>query len=259
MLVQSVQRFAFKSQALIKLGACFMTPKLLLVAISAIVLVGSAINADQAIAQAKPSDQSQPKPSDKPQVKPSDQSQPTRPRVTFFEQEQKFGKDDSLTFGNENFLQSALSGTTMAIEDPAKLRPNGVTNFNGSNISSGSSTAVGTLQYSASPLGGGESLSLSNGNGTITFGSAASSSPFTGTVPINGTINGQSLTGNYNYNVLNTAQNSNIIGFSRYSTAVQFSNPSQSLVLNVLTQPVQTSDGNVSAPASVSIGTPRDR
>ena len=235
-----------------------MTSKLLLMAISAILLVGSVINADRAIAQAKPSDQSQPKPSDKPQVKPSDQSQPTRPRVTFFEQEQKFGKDDSLTFGNENFLQSALSGTTMAIEDPAKLRPNGVTNFNGSNISSGSSTAVGTLQYSASPLGGGESLSLSNGNGTITFGSSASSSPFTGTVPINGTINGQSLTGNYNYNILNLAQ-SNINSNFRYSTAVQFSNPSQSFVLNVLTQPVQTSDGNLSSSASISIGTPRDR
>ncbi|MEI6327685.1 MAG: hypothetical protein WCP16_00530 [Pseudanabaena sp. ELA645] len=231
-----------------------MTPKLLLVAISAMILVGSAINADRAIAQAKPPDQSQAKPSDKPQAKPSDQSQPTRPRVTFFEQEQKFGKDDSLTFGNENFLQSALSGTTMAIEDPAKLRPNGVTNFNGSSISSGSSLSVGTLQYPAS-TGGSDRSSLSLSNGGITFGSFSPSSAFTGTIPINGTINGQPLNGNYNYNILNTAQNSN----SGYSTAVQFSNPSQSFVVNVLTPPVQTSDGNLSSSASISIGTPRDR
>ncbi|MEI6327686.1 MAG: hypothetical protein WCP16_00535 [Pseudanabaena sp. ELA645] len=236
-----------------------MTSKLLLMAVSAIILVGSVINADRAIAQAKPPDQSQSKPSDKPQAKPSDQSQPTRPRVTFFEQEQKVGKDDSLTFGNENFLQSALAGTTMAIEDPAKLRPNGVTNFNGSNISSGSSISVGTLQASFSSLGDG--ASFSSNNGSITFGSSSSSSQFTGTVPVNGTINGQSLTGNYNYNILNTAQ-SNVNSNFRYSTAVQLSNPSQSFVLNVLTQPVETNSGDVanySAPASVSIGIPRDR
>ena len=254
MLVQSVQRFAFKSQALIKLGACFMTPKLLLVAISAIVLVGSAINADQAIAQAKPPDQSQPKPSDQSQAKPSDQSQPTRPRVTFFEQEQKFGKDDSLTFGNENFLQSALSGTTMAIEDPAKLRPNGVTNFNGSNISSGSSITVGTYDFGSSST----FSTFSSSNGTVTFGSPSPNSTLTGTVPVNGTLNGQSLTGNYNYiytSVLTNSANSN---FSYYPTS-QLSNPSQSLVFKVLAQPVETSSGNFSASVSISIGTPRDR
>ena len=233
-----------------------MTSKLLLMAISAILLVGSVINADRAIAQAKPSDQSQPKPSDKPQVKPSDQSQPTRPRVTFFEQEQKFGKDDSLTFGNENFLQSALSGTTMAIEDPAKLRPNGVTNFNGSNISSGSSTTAGT--YSAVFSGVGVNETFSSSSGSITFGSISPTSELTGTGSINGTINGQSLTGNYNYIRLNAPINtSNFSGY--YYPATQLTNPSQSLVFKIIGQPVQTSDGNVSAPASVSIGTPRDR
>ena len=233
-----------------------MTSKLLLMAISAIILVGSAINADRAIAQAKPPDQSQAKPSDKPQAKPSDKSQPTRPRVTFFEQEQKFSKDDSPTFGNEDFLQSALAGTTMAIEDPAKLRPNGVTNFNGSNISSGSSISVGTLQAGLIFSSLGDGASFSSNNGSITFGSSSSSSQFTGTVPVNGTINGQSLTGNYNYNILNTAQ-SNVNSNFRYSTAVQLSNPSQSFVLNVLTQPVVTNSGDVAA--SVSIGIPRDR
>ena len=233
-----------------------MTSKLLLMAISAILLVGSVINADRAIAQAKPSDQSQPKPSDKPQVKPSDQSQPTRPRVTFFEQEQKFGKDDSLTFGNENFLQSALSGTTMAIEDPAKFRPNGVTNFNGGNISSGSSsTAVGTLR---SGVGLNETFSSSNGN--ITFGTISPTSELTGAGSINGTINGQSVTGNYNYTRISAPiETGNFI----YYPATQLTNPSQSLVIKVLAQPVLTDGGNdvrnYSAPASVSIGTPRDR
>ncbi|MCL1494085.1 MAG: hypothetical protein M1G31_25565 [Pseudanabaena sp. Salubria-1] len=233
-----------------------MTPKLLLVAISAIALVGNAINADRAIAQAKPPDQSQPKPSDQSQAKPSDQSQPTRPRVTFFEQEQKFGKDDSLTFGNENFLQSALSGTTMAIEDPAKLRPSGVINFNGGNISSGSSsTAVGT--YSV-----GVTETFSSRNGSITFSSVSPTSALnaTGSVNVNGSINGQSLTGNYNYIRLNALiVNSN---FSYYP-ASQLTNPSQSLVFKILAQPVQTGGGtgfgNLSAPASVSIGIPRDR
>ena len=251
MLVQSVQRFAFKSQALIKLGACFMTPKLLLVAISAIVLVGSAINADQAIAQAKPPDQSQAKPSDK----PSDKSQPTRPRVTFFEQEQKFSKDDSPSFGNEDFLQSALAGTTMAIEDPAKFRPNGVTNFNGGNISSGSSTTAGT--YSAVFSGVGVTETFSSSSGSITFGSISPTSELTGTGSINGTINGQSLTGNYNYIRLNAPINTSNSGY--YYPATQLTNPSQSLVFKIIGQPVQTSDGNVSAPASVSIGVPRDR
>jgi hypothetical protein len=231
-----------------------MTPKLLLVAISIIVFVGSAINADHAIAQAKPPDQSQPTPSDKPQAKPSDKSQPTRPRVTFFEQEQKFSKDDSPTFGNEDFLQSALAGTTMAIEDPAKLRPNGVTNFNGSNISSGSSITVGTL----SRVSSNETFSSSNGN--ITFGTISPTSELTGTGSINGTINGQSVTGSYNYTRISAPiETGNFI----YYPATQLTNPSQSLVLKVLAQPVQTGGGNglgnLSAPASISIGTPRDR
>ena len=222
-----------------------MTPKLLLVAISVIALVGNAINADRAIAQAKPPDQSQ--------AKPSDQSQPTRPRVTFFEQEQKFGKDDSLTFGNENFLQSALSGTTMAIEDPAKLRPSGVINFNGGNISSGSSsTAVGT--YSV-----GVTETFSSRNGSITFSSVSPTSALnaTGSVNVNGSINGQSLTGNYNYTRISAPIGT--IKFGGYYPATQLTNPSQSFVFKFLAQPVQTSSGNFSAPASVSIGIPRDR
>jgi hypothetical protein len=235
-----------------------MTPKLLLVAISAIVLVGSAINADQAIAQAKPPDQSQPKPSDQSQAKPSDQSQPTRPRVTFFEQEQKFSKDDSPNFGNENFLQSALSGTTMAIEDPAKLRPNGVTNFNGSNISSGSSsTAVGTYSQSFSRVGVTETFSSSNGSITFSSVSPTSALNATGSVNVNGSINGQSLTGNYNYIRLNALIVN--INSGGYYPATQLTNPSQSFVFKFISQPVQTSDGNFSVPASISIGVPRDR
>jgi hypothetical protein len=225
-----------------------MTSKLLLMAVSAIILVGSVINADRAIAQAKPPDQSQPKPSDK--------AQPTRPRVTFFEQEQKVGKDDSLTFGNENFLQSALSGTTMAIEDPAKLRPNGVTNFNGSNISSGSSISVGTYVVNSAAT----NSTFSSSNGSISFGVLSPSSELTGTVSVNGTINGQSLTGNYNYIYTSPLINS---GNVPYYPVGQFSNPSQSLVFNILAQPVQTGGGtgfgNLSAPASVSIGVPKDR
>jgi hypothetical protein len=236
-----------------------MTPKLLLVAISIIVFVGSAINADHAIAQAKPPDQSQSKPSDKPQAKPSDKSQPTRPRVTFFEQEQKFGKDDSPSFGNENFLQSALAGTTLAIEDPAKLRPNGVTNFNGSNISSGSSsTTAGTFSAVFSGVGLTVNETFSSSSGSITFDSISPTS-----VSINGTINGQSLTGNYNYIRLNAPIPINTSNSGYYYPATQLTNPSQSLVFNILAQPVQTGGGtgfgDFSAPASVSIGTPRDR
>jgi len=93
-----------------------MSSKFLLIAFSSLAFIGSVVSCELAIAQ--------PESPETPQI--------TRPRVTFFEQTQKVGNESSLQFGNEAFLQSALSGTTQAIADPAKQSPN-ASITNGSN------------------------------------------------------------------------------------------------------------------------------
>ena len=221
-----------------------MSSKFLLITFSSLTFVANVSNCELMIAQTKSPET--------PTV--------TRPRVTFFEQEQKFSKDDSPNFGNENFLQSALSGTTMAIEDPAKLSPNAVNSFSANLITS--PTVVGLLK--TGPLNSAQS-SVNNVNftpvGSISptvFGTLTpSSNPQIGTITItSGTLNGQNVAGTYNYNA----------GYSRSGSTssgtillVNPNNPSQSLLIQAPPQPFSGSSNGINGPASISIGLPKDR
>lgn len=218
-----------------------MSSKFLLIALSAFVFSVNTGTAERAVAQAQP----------------SGTPQPTRPRVTFFEQEQKIRENAS--FGNEDFLQSALSGTTMAIEDPAKFRPNGVANFSGNLL--GSPTAQGRLV--TGPLNSVETA-LTNANfisgvGNITFNNVApSSNPQTGTASITGNINGQNVTGTYNYNAGYSRSDSN--GLSRGTILlVNPNNPSLSILIQAPTQQFNGGNSPINGPSSLTIGLPKDR
>jgi hypothetical protein len=229
-----------------------MSSKFLLITFSSLTFVANVSNCELAIAQTKSPET--------PTV--------TRPRATFFEQEQKVGKDDSLTFvgkddsltfGNENFLQSALSGTTQAIEDPAKFRPNGVSSFSANLIIS--PTVSGALI--TGPLTSVESAltnaQFSSSVGNIQFNSLTpSSNRQTGTASITGTLNGQNVTGNYNYNAGYSRSDSNSPS-SATILLVNPNNPSQSLLIQVPPQSFSGGRNPINGPASISIGLPKDR
>ena len=212
-----------------------MSSKFLLVASSTLALMGGALNCELAIAQ----------------TKSPEKSQITRPRVTFFEQEQKFG--------NEDFLQSALSGTTQAIADPAKLRPNGFSNFSANLIVSpnvAGSLITGPLNSVESSL---TNAQFSSAIGNIQFNSLTpSSNPQIGTVSITGTLNGQNVTGTYNYNAGYSRNNSNSLS-SGVILLVNPNNPSQSISIQAPPQPFGGGNAAINGPASLSIGLPKDR
>jgi hypothetical protein len=212
-----------------------MHSKFLLITFSTVTFAVNVSNCELAIAQ-----------TNSPETAPV-----TRPRVTFFEQEQKFG--------NEEFLQSALSGTTQAIEDPAKLRPNGVSNF--SLTLSNSSRVEGSLK--TGPLDSVESA-LSNASFTPSVGGMSiqfsnlipSSNPQTGTISVTGIINGQNVTGNYNYNAGYSRSDANSLS----SGTILLVNPNDSSKSILIQAPPQPFGGNsINGPASFSIGLPKDR
>lgn len=214
-----------------------MPSKFLLITVSAVTFAVNVSNCELAIAQ----------------TKPTETVPVTRPRVTFFEQEQKFG--------NEEFLQSALSGTTQAIEDPAKLRPNGVLNF--SLTLSNSSRVEGSLQ--TGPLDSVESA-LTNASFTPSIGGGSdvkfsnlvpSSNPQTGTISVTGMINGQNVTGNYNYNAGYSRSDANSLS----SGTILLVNPNDSSKSILIQAPPQPFGGtnSINGPASFSIGLPKDR
>lgn len=212
-----------------------MPSKFLLIACSSLTFAVNVSNCELAIAQAKSPET--------PTV--------TRPRVTFFEQEQKFG--------NEDFLQSALSGTTQAIEDPAKLRPNGVSNFSANLISSptvAGSFITGPLDSVDSAL---TNAQFSSAIGNIQFISLTpSSNPQTGTASIIGTLNGQNIAGNYNYNAGYSRSNSNSLS-SATLLLVNPNNPSQSFSIQVPPQSYSGGNAPINGPALITIGLPKDR
>lgn len=214
-----------------------MPLRFLLITFSAFTFSANISNCELAIAQTK-----------SPETAPV-----TRPRATFFEQEQK-----CCLFGNEEFLQSALSGTTQAIEDPAKLRPNGVSNF--SLTLSNSSRVEGLL--TTGPLNSVESA-LTNASFTSPVGGSVqfsnlvpSSNPQTGTISVTGSINGQNVTGNYNYN----AGYSRSVANSLSSGTILLVNPNDSSKSILIQAPPQPSGGSnlINGPASFSIGLPKD-
>ena len=213
-----------------------MSSKFLLITFSSLTFVANVSNCELMIAQTKSPET--------PTV--------TRPRVTFFEQEQKFG--------NEDFLQSALAGTTQAIEDPAKLSPNAVNSFSANLITS--PTVVGLLK--TGPLNSAQS-SVNNVNftpvGSISptvFGTLTpSSNPQIGTITItSGTLNGQNVAGTYNYNASYSRSGSTSSGTI---LLVNPNNPSQSLLIQAPPQPFSGSSNGINGPASISIGLPKDR
>lgn len=212
-----------------------MNSKTLVIAFSSLTFVASVSNYELAIAQTKSPET--------PQI--------SRPRVTFFEQEQKFG--------NEDFLQSALSGTTQAIEDPGKLRPNGVVNFSTNLI--GSPNVLGSL--TTGPLDSVQSAltnaQFSSSIGNIQFTSLTPSvNPQVGTASITGTLNGQNVTGTYNYNAGYSRNDSNSLS-SGTILLVNPNNPSQSISIQAPPQPFSGGNAAINGPASISIGLPKDR
>jgi len=157
-------------------------------------------------------------------------------------------------------LQSALSGTTQAIEDPAKLRPNGVSNF--SLTLSNSSRVEGSLK--TGPLDSVESalrpasFTPSVGGSPVRFSNLVpSSNPQTGTISVTGNINGQDVTGNYKYNAGYSRSDANSLS-SGTILLENSADPSKSILIQAPPHPIGGAN-SIDGPASFSIGLPKDR
>ncbi|MCA6527715.1 MAG: hypothetical protein IM570_17480, partial [Pseudanabaena sp. M179S2SP2A07QC] len=83
-----------------------------------------------------------------------------------------------------------------------------------------------------------------------------SSNPQTGTISVTGIINGQNVTGNYNYNAGYSRSDANSLS----SGTILLVNPNDSSKSILIQAPPQPFGGNsINGPASFSIGLPKDR
>ncbi|MEB3125949.1 MAG: hypothetical protein VKL00_10060 [Synechococcales bacterium] len=181
-------------------------------------------------------------------------AQPRRPRTTFFEQERR------PRFGFGDFLESALDGSQNVFADTAK-----VSNYRLDPLSditvgpiSGTFTVTNRNQDSANFL---VSNFTNPGTATnITFSNIQTgSTPQLGTLTINGTINGQPVSGTRNYNAGFSQRGDTVSGVILVTDPA---NPSNSVFINLPPQLVPGAGDTsqpISSPASLTFGLPTDR
>ncbi|CAN1211236.1 hypothetical protein TUMEXPCC7403_13635 [Tumidithrix helvetica PCC 7403] len=178
-----------------------------------------------------------------------------RPKPTFFETQSK------LTFGEGDFLESALDGAQNAFADTTKIQNSVFRNFYDP-FSSPIFQTPGTVTVLNRDPNSSQFLTTQFSGGGATFNisnAVPSSNPQVGTITLSGSIGGTNVSGVWNYNAGYSA-NGNL-----YTGVVQLTRPSspgQSLLIQI---PV-TSDPNannlnapVSGSATLTFGRPVDR